>query len=108
IFELLLGFVNTEVTPKEERIILAQGEIISTTLFHLRLKEKGIASILLPALSFMQTDEENEPDIDYIRTHADAVLAQFPNENLFITQGFICKNHLGEIDNLRRGGSDYT
>ncbi len=108
IFELLVGFANTEVTPKEERIILAQGEIISTTLFHLRLKEKNISSVLLPALTFMRTDEENEPDIDYIRTHAHAVIAKFPSETLFITQGFICKNHLGEIDNLRRGGSDYT
>lgn len=108
IFDMLLGFTNTEVTATEERIILAQGEIISTTLFHLRLKEKGISSILLPALSFMLTDQENEPDIDYIRIHASAAIAQFPNENLFITQGFICKNHLGEIDNLRRGGSDYT
>lgn len=108
IFELLLSFINAEVSSKEERIILAQGEIISTTLFHLRLKEKGISSVLLPALDFMQTDEENEPDIDYIRSHANAAIAQFSTENLFITQGFICKNHLGEIDNLRRGGSDYT
>ncbi len=108
IFELLYEFGYTNFTATEERIILAQGEIISTTLFHLRLKEKKVSSVLLPALDFMLIDEENEPNIEYISTRAAAEMANFPNENLYITQGFICRNSQGEIDNLRRGGSDYT
>ena len=108
IFELLYSFENTDFTIKEERIILAQGEIISTTLFHLRLKEKGISSVLLSALDFMLIDAENEPNIDFIKENAGVQLEKYPAENLFITQGYICRNANGEIDNLRRGGSDYT
>ena len=108
IFELLYSFENTDFTIKEERIILAQGEIISTTLFHLRLKEKGVPSVLLSALDFMLIDAENEPNIDFIKENACIQLEKYPAENLFITQGYICRNANGEIDNLRRGGSDYT
>lgn len=108
IFTSLYSFENNDFTTRDEGVILAQGEIISTTLFHLRLKEKGIASVLLSALDFMLTDVENEPDIDYIREHSNKELAKYPNESLFITQGFICRNAEGETDNLRRGGSDYT
>lgn len=108
IFDLLYHFKNKNFTSVEERIILAQGEIISTTLFHLRLKEKGISSVLLSALDFMLIDAENEPDIEYIREHSAFEISKFPNETLFITQGYICRNAQGDIDNLRRGGSDYT
>ncbi len=108
IFQLLYHFEDAAFTSTEERIILAQGEIISTTLFHLHLKEKGIPSVLLPALDFMLVDADHEPDVDYIKTHLSNELAKYPNENLFITQGYICKNAKGETDNLRRGGSDYT
>lgn len=108
IFQLLYKFDSTYFTTKEERIILAQGEIISTTLFHLHLKEKGISSVLLSALDFMLIDKEGEPDVEYIREHASTEMAKFSDEKLFITQGYICRNAQGEIDNLRRGGSDYT
>lgn len=108
IFTLLKSFENADFTIKQERIIVAQGEIISTTLFHLRLKEKGISSTLLYALDFMMIDEENEPIIDYIKIKAGKAVAKFSDENLFITQGYICRNSEGEIDNLRRGGSDYS
>ena len=108
IFQQLYSFENTIFSAREERIILAQGEIISTTLFHLRLKEKGVSSVLLSALDFMFIDSENEPNIDFIKENAGVQLEKYPNENLFITQGFICRNAQGEIDNLRRGGSDYT
>ena len=70
IFQLLYKFDSTNFTTKEERIILAQGEIISTTLFHLHLKEIGISSVLLSALDFMLIDKEGEPDVEYIREHA--------------------------------------
>ncbi|MCT3906719.1 aspartate kinase [Elizabethkingia anophelis] len=108
VFQLLYNFDSANFTTKEERIILAQGEIISTTLFHLHLKEKGISSVLLSALDFMLIDKEGEPDVEYIRENATTEIAKFPDEKLFITQGYICRNAQGEIDNLRRGGSDYT
>jgi len=109
IFQLLYEFQNEkQFSATEERIILAQGEIISTTLFHLHLKEKGISSVLLSAPDFMRIDEDDEPMIDYIRMHASPELERFADEKLFITQGFICRNSKGEIDNLKRGGSDYT
>jgi len=109
IFQLFYQFQDgNEFTAKEERIILAQGEIISTTLFHLHLKEKGISSVLISALDFMRIDEDDEPLIDYIRMNASAELEKFDGQKLFITQGFICRNSKGEIDNLKRGGSDYT
>ncbi|MDR0193986.1 MAG: aspartate kinase [Myroides sp.] len=107
-FNLLESFSNDLFTSIEERIVLAQGELLSTTLFHFYLKEIGVSSVLLPALDFMRIDEEQEPNLEYIRTQASALLAQHPAETLFITQGYICRNAFGEIDNLRRGGSDYT
>lgn len=107
-FELIASFANQHFTQIEEKIILAQGELISTTLFHFHLTEIGLRSKLLPALDFMKIDEDNEPKIDYIRTHLNELLLQSSDHNLFITQGFICRNSFGEIDNLRRGGSDYT
>ncbi|AJW65139.1 Lysine-sensitive aspartokinase 3 [Elizabethkingia miricola] len=108
VFQLLYKFDSTNFTTTEERIILAQGEIISTTLFYLHLKEKGISSVLLSALDFMLIDKEGEPDVEYIREYATSEMAKFSDEKLFITQGYICRNAQGEIDNLRRGGSDYT
>ena len=107
-FNLINLFANEHFTPIEERIILAQGELISTALYNLYLKEVGVKSILLPALSFMKIDEDNEPVIEYMTEHLQPLLDNHPNDNLFITQGFICRNSFGEIDNLRRGGSDYT
>ncbi|MFB2120030.1 aspartate kinase [Parapedobacter sp. 2B3] len=107
-FNLIASFSNQLFTPVEEKIILAQGELISTTLFHFHLTELGIRSKLLPALDFMKIDEDNEPKIDFIREQLNELLLQSNDHNLFITQGFICRNAFGEIDNLRRGGSDYT
>ncbi|MFD0793026.1 aspartate kinase [Mucilaginibacter litoreus] len=107
-FNLLSGFANDLFTPIEDKIILAQGELLSTTLYHIYLKEIGVPSVLLPALDFMKIDEDNEPVVDYITSQLTPLLEKHPEVNLFITQGFICRNSFGEIDNLRRGGSDYT
>jgi aspartate kinase len=107
-FALLSNMANNQFTNVEEKIILAQGELLSTTLYHVYLKEIGVASALLPALSFMKIDEDNEPIVDYITEKITPLLDKQPEVNLFITQGFICRNAFGEIDNLRRGGSDYT
>jgi aspartate kinase len=103
-----LKSLQGEYTPKEEKIILAQGELISTTLFQKHLEERGIRSALLPALNFMRIDKDEEPDSYYIKENLQRELANYPDVDLFITQGFICKNATGEIDNLKRGGSDYT
>ncbi len=107
-FSLIASFSNKLFTPVEEKIVLAQGELISTTLFHFHLTELGIRSKLLPALDFMKIDEDNEPKIDFIREQLNELLLQSSDHNFFITQGYICRNAFGEIDNLRRGGSDYT
>ena len=107
-FLLLSNLANDLFTSIEEKIILAQGELLSTTLYHVYLKETGIQSVLLPALDFMQIDEDNEPVIDHITNNLTPLLNAVPDNNLFITQGYICRNSFGEIDNLRRGGSDYT
>src|ERR1700710_2127460 len=107
-FDLLSNLSNDFFTNAEEKVILAQGELLSTTLYHVYLKEIGVPSVLLPALEFMKTDEDNEPIVDHITTHLTPLLEKAPANNLFITQGYICRNAFGEIDNLRRGGSDYT
>ncbi|MEO8794354.1 MAG: aspartate kinase [Daejeonella sp.] len=107
-FNLISSFANELFTLVEEKIILAQGELISTTLYHLYLNELGVKSKLLSALDFMKIDEDNEPDIPFISEHLRPILDENKDTNLFITQGFICRNAFGEIDNLRRGGSDYT
>lgn len=107
-FELLDALANDLFTAIEEKLVLAQGELLSTTLYHVYLKEIGVPSVLLPALDFMKIDEDNEPLVDYITEHLTPLLTAAPQNNIFITQGFICRNAFGEIDNLRRGGSDYT
>jgi aspartate kinase len=107
-FGLLSTLANDLFTPIEDKIILAQGELLSTTLYHIYLKEIGVPSVLLPALEFMKTDEDNEPIVEHITSELTPLLDKHPDVNLFITQGFICRNAFGEIDNLRRGGSDYT
>lgn len=107
-FNLIASFANEHFTPIEEKVILAQGELISTTLYHIYLTEIGVKSKLLPALDFMKIDEDNEPVISFITEHLQPLIDQYPDNKLFITQGYICRNSFGEIDNLRRGGSDYT
>jgi len=108
-FDLIHSFSSQIFTPAEEKIILAQGELLSTTLFHFYLNEIGKKSVLLPALNFMKIDEDNEPDLAFIRKQLQPLIQEVEDENIiFITQGFICRNDFGEIDNLRRGGSDYT
>lgn len=107
-FSHIRSFCRDLFTIHEEKAILAQGELISTALFHYYLEEKGINSVLLPALNFMRIDEEGEPDLNYIEEHIKKELSKTPKAKLFITQGYICRNPFGEIDNLKRGGSDYT
>ncbi len=95
-------------SPAIEKIILAQGELLSTQLFQIFQEEQGIASVLLPALEFMKITQDEEPDMAFIRENIQKQLAQYPDTHLFITQGYICRNAKNEIDNLKRGGSDYS
>lgn len=107
-FEYIRNFTLRVFTKLQEKAILAQGELISTSLVHLLLKERGIRSVLLPALCFMRIDKDGEPDAFYIKENIRRELKKHTSETLIITQGFICRNAYGEIDNLKRGGSDFT
>lgn len=107
-FNYIKAFTQDMFTLFEEKAVLAQGEMLSTALFHFYLEENKRSSVLLPALNFMRIDEEGEPNNNYIKEHLKKELQQYPENKLFITQGFICRNTYGEIDNLKRGGSDYS
>ena len=107
-FEYIRNFTLRVFTKLQEKAILAQGELISTSLFHLLLQERNISSALLPALSFMRIDKDGEPDSFYIEENIERELKNYSSEKIIITQGFICRNAYGEIDNLKRGGSDFT
>jgi aspartate kinase len=107
-FDYLTSFNQDLFTRHEEKAVLAQGELISTALMHFHLWETGFRAVLLPALNFMRIDKDQEPDNYYIRENLKRELASYPDVELLITQGFICRNAFGEIDNLKRGGSDYT
>ena len=107
-FELLHILLKISFNEAIQRDIVAQGELLSTKLFHTLLEELGIPAVLLPALDFMSMDENSEPELGKIAEKLTALLAQYPEQRHFITQGYICKNHRNEVDNLKRGGSDYT
>lgn len=107
-FDYLRSFTKGIFTMFEEKIIVAQGEIMSTNMVTNYLIEQGYNSTLLPALEFMRTDKNAEPDLEYIREKIKVQLDEHPNKDIYITQGFICRNAYGEVDNLQRGGSDYT
>lgn len=107
-FNYIRNFVYRSFTALQEKAILAQGELISTALFHYFLSEINVDSVLLPALNFMRIDKDGEPDYFYIQENLERELSQYTEKKLFITQGFICRNTYGEVDNLKRGGSDYT
>lgn len=107
-FDYLHAFRLDMFTSNEEKAILAQGELLSTALVHYYLEEIGLSSVLLPALNFMRIDENDEPDLAYIESNIAKELNKEPLANIYITQGYICRNTFGEIDNLKRGGSDYT
>ena len=108
VFNYLRSFTKQLFTSVEERIILAQGEIISTNMVTNYLQEQGISAHLIAALDYMRTDKNGEPDSAYIKEKLTDVLAHSPKAQIYITQGFICRNINGEIDNLQRGGSDYS
>lgn len=107
-FEYLRTFSKSVFTIFEEKAILAQGELMSTGMFQIYLQEKGQSSVLLPALEYMRIDKNSEPDTAYIAENIAKQLEANSGKTYYITQGYICRNFYGEIDNLQRGGSDYT
>ena len=107
-FNYLRSFTKDLFTSFEEKSIVAQGEMMSTNMVVNYLKEQGIKAVLLSALDFMRTDKNAEPDPQYIKEKLAALMEQNQGYQIYITQGFICRNAYGEVDNLQRGGSDYT
>lgn len=108
IFTYLRSFINKDFYPLQEKAVLAQGEIISTTLMHYYLEECNIPNTLISALEYMRIDKDCEPDYYYIQQNLKREMSKPEIQPLVITQGFICRNAYGEIDNLKRGGSDYS
>ncbi len=107
-FDFIKSFTSGVFPEYGGRAILAQGELISTALFTLLMQESGHNALLLPALEFMKIDNDKQPDNYYIKDKLNTLLKKSPKADYYITQGFICRNEAGEIDNLQRGGSDYT
>lgn len=107
-FEMLREFSRKKFDIADEKIIVAQGELISTQLFTWYLHQQNQEAILLPALDFMRIDKSSEPDEYYMKSMLEKELQLAGESPIYITQGYICRNAYGEIDNLKRGGSDYT
>lgn len=102
------ALIQGEFAVAEEREILARGELMSTAMMNEYLHECGVRSVMLPALEYMRTDSNGEPDMKYIATRLGRLMDMNPDADVYITQGYICRNAFGDIDNLKRGGSDYT
>jgi aspartate kinase len=107
-FNYLRSFTKDLFTSFEEKAVVAQGEVMSTNMVVNYLQEQGIDAVLLNALDFMRTDKNSEPDTTYIKDKLHEVMEKNQGHQIYITQGFVCRNAYGEVDNLQRGGSDYT
>ncbi|TCO10453.1 aspartate kinase [Natronoflexus pectinivorans] len=107
-FDFIKSLVKDEFSEVEEKEILAQGELMSTAMVNFYLNEQGKDSVLIPALEFMKTNSDGEPDITFIKENIKKYLDNHKDNKILITQGYICRNVNDEIDNLQRGGSDYT
>ena len=108
IFQELTGITEEPFGDIQERIILSKGELMSTYMMTTFLQEKGVNAKLLPALFFMRTNALAEPDMESIKVSLNEILQKEKEADLYITQGYICLNARGEVDNLQRGGSDYS
>lgn len=107
-FSYIRALIDGAFSMAEEKEILAQGELMSTALMDIYLNENGVKSVLLPALDYMRTDVNGEPDMKYISTRLRRLLELNRDADLYLTQGYICLNASGNVDNLKRGGSDYS
>ena len=108
ILDYLRSFANRPFTIFEERCVVAQGELMSTNMMYRYLLQMGVKAAFVPALDFMRIDKNCEPDFKFIEENLKAKLESDSDEQIYVTQGFICRNAYGEIDNLQRGGSDYS
>ena len=106
-FDYIRSYTKDLFTLFEEKVVLAQGELISTAMMNYYLQECGVKSVLLPALEYMRTDKNAEPDPVYIKDKLQVQLELHPDAEIYITQGYICRNAYGEIDNLQRGKLDF-
>lgn len=107
-FSDIRSFTKVLFTKFEEKAILAQGELIASSFIYLLLKEQQVNAVLIPAMDFMRTNKNSEPDPVYIKEKLYKQLDKNPDADIYITQGYICRNAYGEMDNLERGGSDFT
>lgn len=108
VFNFIRSFVGKSFTMTEAKQIVGQGELLSTHIMENYMLEQGYSVKLIPALDFMRTGKDSIPDEDYIEGNLKRLLDIYPSFDIYLTQGFICRNAYGEIDNLLRGGSDYT
>ena len=108
VFKSLTDITKEPFNELQERLILSKGELMSTFLMTTCLEEQGVSVKLLPALSFMRTDAQGEPDMESIKVLLDKLLEKESGAGLYVTQGYICMNSRDEVDNLKRGGSDYS
>lgn len=107
-FDFIRRFNQPIFTSFDEKEVIARGEMLSTSLMYHYLLQLGINVVTLPALDFMRTDKNSEPDLDFISQHLQQILSENKDADVYLTQGFICRNSYGDVDNLQRGGSDYT
>lgn len=108
-FDFISSLVNiSPFTLKQDKELVAQGEILSTQMFAAYMEEVGDSVVLIPALDFMRIDADNEPELAIIEDKLGHLLSKQNDKQIIVTQGFICRNPRGEVDNLKRGGSDYT
>ena len=107
-FNYIRSFTKDLFTIFEEKEILAQGELMSTALMNIYMHSIGVKSVIIPALDYVRTDKNGEPDTQYIKQKLTALLEKYAEAEVFITQGYICRNAYGEIDTLQRGGCDYS
>ncbi len=108
VFGFIAQKAEGDFTGADEKEILAQGELMSTALMQIYLESRGVRSVMLPALDYMRITAEGEPDMKYISSRLRRLVEQNPDADLYLTQGYICRNSQGGFDNLRRGGSDYS
>ena len=107
-FDTIRDVCRQPLSQYTEKIIVSQGELISTTLMANHIADRGVSVALIPALEFMRTDANGEPDIDSIEKSLLPLISRNADAQIYITQGFICRDHEGNVHNLQRGGSDYS
>ena len=107
-FDFIRSFADTNFSMAGAKQIIGQGELLSTNMVIRYMKEQGMNAILIPALDFMRIGKDDTPDEEYIKTNLGNYLSKHDGYQVYLTQGFICRNAYGEMDNLLRGGSDYT